>query len=308
MLKSRRLAVLVAGLLMLWGLAWWLPTIYDDGHPDLREFEHAAKLIQSLHEKKRAAAEGEWLAKYSEAGQTFVEFVELGHNIPTEKRRTIYVVPIGEFSAAQDQLIDQTTELLGHFFGVSSVRLPNSPLGELPAEAHRGSVETDDEQVLGTHLIDEILRPQMPADALACIGLTTHDLWPGPGFNFVFGLAQGDCGVWSLSRYGSLDGEGAEPLQVRRRLFKVAVHETGHMLGILHCAAYECRMNGANNIGELDRQPSWFCPECESKIWWGCRVNRPQRYRTLADFAAREGLRDEAEFWSKSALALERAR
>lgn len=307
MQNSRRLAALVAFLLLLLGLAWWLPA-YSVPHPELREFEHSAQLIQSLHEKKRAPVEGEWLAKYAEAGQTFIEFVELGHNIPTAKKRTIYVLPIGEFSPAQDQLIDQTTELLSKFFGVPTVRLPNSPMGDLPAEAHRGSVETDDEQVLATHLIDEVLRPKTPPDALACIGLTTHDLWPGPGFNFVFGLAQGECGVWSLSRYGSLDGGGAETLQVRRRLFKVALHETGHMLGIPHCTAYECRMNGTNSIGELDRQPSWFCPECEAKIWWGCRVNRPQRYRTLADFAAREGLREEAEFWSQSAQALEHSR
>ena len=138
---------------------------------------------------------------------------------------------------------------------------------------------------------------------MAVLALTTADLWPGKGWNFVFGQASFSdrVGVWSLSRFGNPEGAKAEAQQYRRRMFKVAVHETGHMLGIAHCTAYECGMNGSNHLAEMDSRPFSFCPECVQKIWWACRVDPVRRYASLAEFAKQHGLAAEAAFWQKSA-------
>ena len=42
---------------------------------------------------------GDWLAEHEEDGQTFQQWVHSQPNLPDERRRTIYVLPIGAFPA-----------------------------------------------------------------------------------------------------------------------------------------------------------------------------------------------------------------
>ena len=120
-------------------------------------------------------------------------------------------------------------------------------------------------------------------DAVAVLALTTADLWPGHNWNFVFGQASlGErVGVWSIYRLGD---PRTEPATCLLRTLKVAAHETGHMMGIPHCTAYDCGMNGSNHIKENDERPLWFCPEDEMKVWWACRVDPKARYASLVEF------------------------
>ena len=150
-------------------------------------------------------------------------------------------------------------------------------------------------------MLQKVLKPRRPDDAVAVLALTTSDLWPGEGWNFVFGQASLSerVGVWSLYRYG--DAEDPRPDNpFQRRLFKVALHETGHMFGIAHCTACECCMNGSNNLSEMDSRPMWLCPQCVQKVWWACSAKPVQRYQRLAEFAEKHHLPDEAKFWQRS--------
>ena len=54
--------------------------------------------------------------------------------------------------------------------------------------------------------------PRRPEDAVAVLGLTTSDLWPGEGWNFVFGQAslRDRIGVWSLYRFGDPERSDAD--------------------------------------------------------------------------------------------------
>ena len=102
-----------------------------------------------------------------------------------------------------------------------------------------------------------MLKPKRPRDAVAVLALAALDLWPGEGWNFVFGQANltERVGVWSLYRNGDPElGADAYTLCLRRTL-KTATHETGHMLGIAHCTAYACGMNGSNSRGG-ERSPT----------------------------------------------------
>ena len=135
--------------------------------------------------------------------------------------------------------------------------------------------------------------------------LTATDLWPGRGWNFVYGeasLSEG-LGVWSLARMGDPE---LEPRTFLRRALKTAVHEAGHMFSIRHCTLHDCGMNGANHQDESDGQPMWFCPEDEMKVWWGFGMDPAERYRGLAEFAQAHGLRPEADFWRRSERAVRR--
>lgn len=178
----------------------------------------------------------------------------------------------------------------------------------MPARARRG--EGAQEQILTTYLLNKVLKPKRPANAVAVLGMTTSDLWPGKGWNFVFGQASlsDRVGVWSQARYGNLEGSPEEAKLARKRTLKVALHETGHMLGIAHCTAYECLMNGSNHLGEADSRPLWLCPECVQKIWRACDADPIKRYEALIEFGKQHDLKAEVEFWQKSVQRLRDAR
>ncbi|HEV3344132.1 MAG TPA: archaemetzincin [Pirellulales bacterium] len=271
-----------------------------ESDPRLAALSRAAKSIESLHEKKRPPEADDWLAKYHETGQTFEEYLRSNPNRPSERRTRLYVQPIGEFTAAQRGPLNETADLLSRFYDLPVRVLDPLVLDLVPPDARRTHPNWGGEQVLTTYVLYDLLKPRLPDDAVAMLALTTADLWPGEG-NFVFGQASRTerVGVWSLYRYGDADDpEAATPF--RRRLLKVALHETGHMLGIAHCIAYECCVNGSNSLAELDSSPMWLCPQCVQKVWWACSVDPPQRYQRLVDFATRHRLAEEAEFWASS--------
>src|SRR6185369_17617532 len=110
--------------------------------------------------------------------------------------------------------------------------------------ASRRSLDTGSPQLLTSYILNEILKQRLASDAVASIAFTATDLWPGEGWNFVFGQAMlhDRVGVWSIARFGD-PGKSPEDFQrALLRTLKIAVHETGHMLSMAHCTAYRCVM------------------------------------------------------------------
>ncbi len=268
----------------------------------LAAIRSAGRAIAPLHDPIGPTKEGDWLDEHSEPGQSFQEYRRSAPVRPTKLRTTLYLQPLGDFDPARGAAITATVELLSHFYGAPVRMLERMDLAWVPSEARRLHPYSGVEQLL-TKFVLGLLSRRKPADALVVLALTTSDLWPGKGWNFVFGqasLSRG-VGVWSLHRLGDPE---LEPETFLRRTAKIAVHETGHMLGIRHCTHFRCGMNGANHQDEADRQPIWFCHEDEMKIWWACKIDPADRYRRLAEFAATHGLDREAEFWKVSERAV----
>ena len=146
----------------------------------------------------------------------------------------------------------------------------------------------------------------LPADAAAYIAFTASDLWPGAGWNFVFGQAslRERVGVWSIHRNGDPAESEASFRLCLLRTMKTAVHETGHIFSMRHCTAYECCMCGSNHRAESDRRPVLLCPECMAKVCWATRTDPIARYEKLAEFCRTHGLADAAEGYGKCLAAL----
>ena len=119
------------------------------------------------------------------------------------------------------------------------------------------------------------------------LGVTAHDLYPHDTWSFVFGEALVDerVGVISIARYDPrFYDKSADPVLLLCRSCKVLAHETGHMLGLLHCVFFNCLMNGSNSLAESDRRPLHLCPVDLRKLHWSLGFDIVQRYRHLLAF------------------------
>lgn len=264
-----------------------------------------SKRINRLHQEKTSPQANDWLARHHELGQNFGRYYRSRPNGLTHVRTTLFVQPLGEFDEEHIELSRHTAELLSRYYNLPTKILPTIALDDVPTSARRD--RDGDTQLLTHYLLNHVLKPARPNEAVGVLGLTTVDLWPGEGWNFVFGQASitERVGVWSLHRFGNPDGEEDEWQQYRRRTFKVALHETGHMLGMPHCIYYECLMNGSNHLAEMDSRPLWLCPECVRKVWWNCKADPATRYEQLIEFGKTHGLKDEVAFWELSKSMVE---
>jgi archaemetzincin len=244
----------------------------------------------------------DWLASFNEPGQTFAEYLRSNPTVPTDERKTIYVLPLGKFTARQNDVIRITSQYLEAFYELPVKSLPQQPISRpLRIKDSRINAISKKEQVRTGYILDDVLRKMLPSDAAALIAFTNEDLFPDNSMNYVFGQAslENRVGVWSLYRLDDKDNIRTFLL----RTIKIATHETGHMFSMHHCIAYNCVMSGSNHLDETDSHPVDACPECMAKVSWFSHVSPGMRYQRLAEVCRHNGLEKEAvEFEKKYAV------
>jgi len=263
--------------------------------------------LRPLHRKLGKPKPGDWLAVHDEPGQTFEQYRRARPARPVGKRNTIYIQPLGEFTPSQRKIVSLTADFMGRYFGLPVKVCDDLPLSLIPKKARRVHPTWGVKQILSIYVLDRVLKPRLPKDAAAYLAFTASDLWPGRGWNFVFGQASLSerVGVWSIHRNGDPDRNEAAFRLCLLRTLKTATHETGHMFGMRHCTAYECNMCGSNHRAESDRRPLALCPECLAKLCWATGANPVERYETLSEFCKATGLNEERKFYQRSLSALE---
>ncbi|MHC4661961.1 MAG: archaemetzincin [Planctomycetota bacterium] len=266
-------------------------------------------ILRPLHRELGAPQSGDWLDRYSEPGQTFMEYMRCVPERPLGERKIIYIQPLGNFNDTQKKIVELTADFMGAYFNLEVRIRETLPPGIIPASARRVHPSQGMRQILSTYVLNDVLKPRLPEDAAAYIAFTTTDLWPGRGWNFVFGQAslRERVGVWSIYRNGNPVQSGDTFKLCLLRTIKTATHETGHMFSMYHCTAYECNMCGSNHREESDRRPLACCPECMAKICWAVRCDPIPRYKKLAGFCEEHGLEAEHDFFIRSIKAIEAA-
>jgi archaemetzincin len=268
--------------------------------------EAGIEKIRPVFLKKKPTQPGDWLADHKEPGQTYAQFRAATPRRAIDRYQTIRIVPIGPFTEGQVSVLGITQDFLRPFFGLPLALDSPVPLSAIPASAQRRFDSFGSRQLLTPHLLNAVLVPRRRDTDAAVLGITAFDLWPGAGWNFVFGQASltHRVGVWSMARNGDAGGRSAMRKLCAIRTAMTATHETGHMFGIRHCIAYECGMNGSNHVGERDRQPLEFCPECQPKLWWSLGLDPLARSRKLEAVAKKHGFERLAAAYAKQTAAL----
>ncbi|MCM8535094.1 MAG: archaemetzincin [Lentisphaeraceae bacterium] len=296
----------------------FLPSCSDTQKPQEAAFskEKTLKISDSLRKEKLSTEtealrpnfkpfgpilKGDWITTHgSDKGQSFEEYKKSNPNRPNLTKNKIYILQIGTFTESQEKILTDTMKYMEACFGVSVKKLSTFPLNKIPLTARRRHREWLHEQLNAKYIINDILYPNRPDDALALIAFTSKDLYPGEGWNFVFGLASltKRIGVWSIFRNGDPSDSQAHYMTCLRRTISTAIHETGHILGIKHCLAYECVMCGSNSREESDRRGLSYCPQCMEKLTWNTDIPVRKHLEKLFKVSRQLGLIAESKFFA----------
>ncbi|MCU0701142.1 MAG: archaemetzincin, partial [Myxococcaceae bacterium] len=207
----------------------------------------ALELLKPLATPKAAPRPGDWLDQYPEPGQTIADFVAERPASGWPKGRAFYLVTIGPLTDDERLLLERTRALLSDWFQQPVEWLAPLPESAVGPTFRRNRASGPQWQT--TPILDAA-QAHRPDDAIAMMAFTAIDLYPDPEWNFVFGEARPEArvGVTSLARLGPPDSSLA-----LARTVATGAHELGHMLGLAHCVAFECVMNGSNSLDEADR-------------------------------------------------------
>ena len=268
-----------------------------------RTLDPSPESFASLAEPKP----GEWLAVHEEPGQTFAQWRDSGALMPTAARRTLYLLPLGEFPAERSPPLEAFTDYAEAYFQLPTKQLPALELAELDVR-ERINPNTDKRQLLTTDILDW-MSERIPEDAYCVIAVTMTDLYPDPDWNFVFGEARlyARVGVYSFARHdprfsGVIDPPDAAQRTLERSLATMT-HEIGHMFGMQHCIYYECPMAGSNSLSESDKRPMHLCPVCLHKLHAAIGFDPVARYDALEAFYREWGIEEERA-WTEARLGL----
>lgn len=243
----------------------------------------------------------DWLITNNEPGQTFGQWERGGFNRPDDRRRVLYLLPIGELPAASTPPLQDLAEVVHAYFQLEVKVLPTAKLAAVGATT-RTNQSSGKPQVLAPDVL-RWLTLHVPVDAYAVMAVTMADLYPDPEWNFVYGQAtfSDRVGVQSFARYDPQFYGEPRPTDWRRTLARrsaqVLIHEIGHMFGLFHCIHWSCVMAGANHQAEFDAHPLHACPVDLRKLWAAIGFDVASREAALAAAWTRLDLADEAA-WS----------
>jgi archaemetzincin len=162
-------------------------------------------------------------------------------------------------SEADREALTGVRQCLARWFGlpIREVALPSADFAFDPRRQQYSSVA-----------LLEMLAAACPADAAKLLAVTGRDLFI-PVLTFVYGQAQlgGRIGVVSLARLRQeFYGLPHDREILLRRADTEALHETGHLFGLVHCADRTCCMSLSTSVQQIDSKNAAYCVPCSARL------------------------------------------
>lgn len=122
-------------------------------------------------------------------------------------------------------------------------------------------------QYNGTTLLKKIDN-QFAIDSSKTLGIFNIDLFI-PILTYIFGQAflNGRIGIASLYRlHNERYGIKTDNSILLERFRKEAIHELGHMFGLIHCSDSLCVMKSSTYVEDIDQKGQTLCSGCRMQI------------------------------------------
>ncbi len=168
------------------------------------------------------------------------------------------LVPI--YWSGYDAFLDGLSSAIERTFRLEVHRRPPWFDPEVAYDAFRGQYNST--------ILLELLLSAPAAEAPRILGVTGVDLFV-PVLTYVFGEAQldGRAAIVSAHRLDpEVYGLPPDPAVLTARLEREAIHELGHTLGLVHCAAPRCVMRASTYAEDIDLKDAEFCTRCRRAI------------------------------------------
>jgi archaemetzincin len=231
-----------------------------------------------------------WLATQNEKGQTFAQYKNIKFdNQKVDSSVSIYLIPYGDFTDEEMDVIKNTANYLSTFYQRNVVIKETQSDNTVPDTVRREGFNGYGMQLKATYFIKDLLLKVKEKNAIATLAICKKDLYPYPGWNFVFGLSSytDRVGVVSIQRLKDPSNKFLE------RLAKIASHEIGHTQNLHHCIHAKCVMNGTNGLYETDQMPMRLCSECQQKIHWKFQYNNKKRLLEIMNYCKTNNLNND---------------
>jgi len=161
-------------------------------------------------------------------------------------------------SVADREAVEAIGDVMGREYGLPVRTVGLGPI-DFAYDAGRG-------QWASIPVLENVLA-QCPGDAAKILAVTTRDLFI-PVLTFVFGQAQlgGRSAVVSLARLRQEFYHLPPDREIfLERAVKEALHESGHTLGLVHCADRACAMSLSTGVRQIDVKSASFCGPCAAR-------------------------------------------
>jgi archaemetzincin len=176
---------------------------------------------------------------------------------PAEKRFVVRLLPLGDVAQATIEKAAAGIESHGPIKAIVEKRLPLPPKTE---SSQKGRYRSE-------LLLDWMAGLDLPGGG-KLLGITDIDIVARKGGNpnwGVLGLGAIDGRMCVISTFRMKKKKGGGTVTddiVTERLWKTAIHEVGHTIGIDHCPVRGCLMQDARGTVFTTDEEHDFCPKC----------------------------------------------
>jgi archaemetzincin len=179
---------------------------------------------------------------------------------PAASRLVVHVLPLGEIS---DEMVERTAEGLRSHVAAVVVVEPRRPLAAGTESKIPGRYRADDILDWMQSVASESGKWMSVTDVDIVTKKSKNENWGILGL----GAIDGRCSVLSTFRMKrKWENGGAPESLVRERLWKTAVHELGHTLGLPHCPVKGCIMEDAHGTVKTTDFETDLCPDCARRF------------------------------------------